>query len=51
MPSERRRESRQNFVGAILGDNLGFWIWREIGFRLPLRYGGYIRLVCHLKRW
>jgi membrane protein YqaA with SNARE-associated domain len=26
-------------AGAILGDNLGFWIGREIGFRLLLRYG------------
>jgi membrane protein DedA with SNARE-associated domain len=32
-------------AGAILGDNLGFWIGREIGFRLLLRYGGYIRLT------
>jgi membrane protein DedA with SNARE-associated domain len=27
-------------AGAILGDNPGFWIGREIGFRLLLRYGG-----------
>jgi membrane protein DedA with SNARE-associated domain len=32
-------------AGAILGDNLGFWIGREIGFRLLLRYGGYVRLT------
>jgi membrane protein DedA with SNARE-associated domain len=30
--------------GAILGDNLGFWIGREGGFRLLRRYGRYIRL-------
>jgi membrane protein DedA with SNARE-associated domain len=32
-------------VGAILGDNLGFWIGREIGLRLLLRYGGYVQLT------
>jgi membrane protein DedA with SNARE-associated domain len=32
-------------AGAIVGDNLGFWIGREIGFRLLLRYGAYIRLT------
>ena len=32
-------------AGAILGDNLGFWIGRGIGFRLLLRYGGYVRLT------
>ena len=32
-------------TGAILGDNLGFWIGREIGFRLLLRYGAYLRLT------
>lgn len=30
--------------GAILGDNIGFWIGREGGFRLLRRYGRYIRL-------
>ncbi len=30
--------------GAILGDNVGFWIGREGGFRLLRRYGRYIRL-------
>ncbi len=29
---------------AILGDNLGFWVGREGGFRLQRRYGRYIRL-------
>jgi len=31
-------------TGAILGDNLGFWIGREGGYRLLHRYGRYIRL-------
>jgi membrane protein DedA with SNARE-associated domain len=31
-------------AGAILGDNLGFWVGREGGFRLLCRYGTYIRL-------
>jgi membrane protein DedA with SNARE-associated domain len=31
-------------AGAILGDNLGFWVGREGGFRLLRRYGPYIRL-------
>lgn len=30
--------------GAILGDNIGFWVGREGGFRLLRRYGRYIRL-------
>jgi len=30
--------------GAILGDNLGFLVGREGGFRLLRRYGRYIRL-------
>jgi membrane protein DedA with SNARE-associated domain len=30
--------------GAILGDNLGFWVGREGGYRLLRRYGKYIRL-------
>jgi membrane protein DedA with SNARE-associated domain len=32
-------------AGAILGDNIAYWIGREIGFRLLLRYGGYIGLT------
>ncbi|GAC1563372.1 MAG: DedA family protein [Ktedonobacteraceae bacterium] len=31
-------------VGAIVGDNLGFWVGREGGYRLLRRYGRYIRL-------
>jgi membrane protein DedA with SNARE-associated domain len=31
-------------VGAIIGDNVGFWIGRELGFALLLRYGPYIRV-------
>lgn len=31
-------------VGAILGDNLGFWVGREGGYRLLRRYGRYIHL-------
>lgn len=27
-------------LGAILGDNIGFWIGREFGYRFLLRYGG-----------
>ena len=32
-------------LGAILGDNIGFWIGREFGYRFLLRYGGYVRLT------
>jgi membrane protein DedA with SNARE-associated domain len=31
-------------VGAIAGDNLGFWVGREGGYRLLRRYGHYVRL-------
>ncbi len=31
-------------IGAILGDNIGFWIGRALGYRLVLRYGRYIGL-------
>lgn len=30
--------------GAIIGDNLGFWIGRELGFPLLLKHGGKIGL-------
>lgn len=29
-------------TGAIIGDNIGFWLGRELGFRLLLRYGRFI---------
>jgi membrane protein DedA with SNARE-associated domain len=32
-------------AGAILGDNIGYWVGREIGFRMLLRYGSYIGLT------
>jgi len=32
-------------AGAVLGDNLGYAIGREIGYRLLLRYGRFIRLT------
>lgn len=31
-------------TGAILGDNVGFWVGREGGYRLLRRFGRYIRL-------
>ena len=31
-------------AGAILGDNIGYWVGREGGYRLLRRYGRYIRL-------
>lgn len=32
-------------LGAMLGDNIGFWIGREAGYRLLLRYGGLLGLT------
>jgi membrane protein DedA with SNARE-associated domain len=32
-------------AGAIVGDNIGYWIGREAGYRLLLRYGRYVRLT------
>jgi membrane protein DedA with SNARE-associated domain len=32
-------------AGAIAGDNIGFWIGREIGYRLVLRFGSYVGLT------
>jgi len=31
-------------AGAILGDNCGYWVGRELGFPLLYRFGRYIRL-------
>jgi membrane protein DedA with SNARE-associated domain len=36
--------------GAILGDNLGYWIGRQGGYRLLRRYGHYLHLdECRVK--
>lgn len=32
-------------IGAIVGDNLGFWIGRRFGYRLLVRYGRLLRLT------
>ena len=32
-------------VGAIVGDTIGYWIGREIGLRMLMRYGSYIGLT------
>jgi len=32
-------------AGAIIGDNIGYWIGREVGFRLLVRYGGFVGLT------
>ena len=31
-------------VAAIFGDNVGYWVGREFGFPLVLKYGRYLRL-------
>lgn len=31
-------------AGAILGDNVGYWVGREFGFPLVYRYGHYLRI-------
>jgi membrane protein DedA with SNARE-associated domain len=31
-------------AGAIIGDNIGFWLGREFGYRLLLRYGRHLGL-------
>src|SRR6195256_21967 len=28
-------------AGAVLGDNIGYWVGREFGYELLLRYGRY----------
>jgi membrane protein DedA with SNARE-associated domain len=32
-------------TGAVLGDNIGYWIGREFGYRLLRRDGGYLGLT------
>lgn len=32
-------------AGAIIGDNIGYLIGRELGFRLLVKYGRYIRMT------
>jgi membrane protein DedA with SNARE-associated domain len=32
-------------LGSIVGDNIGYWIGRELGYRFVLRYGHYLRLT------
>jgi len=32
-------------AGAIVGDNIGYWIGREIGFRVLVRYGSHVGLT------
>jgi membrane protein DedA with SNARE-associated domain len=32
-------------AGAMIGDNLGYWIGRELGFPVLVRYGGYVGLT------
>ncbi len=31
-------------AGAVIGDNIGFWIGREFGYPILLRYGRYVRI-------
>src|SRR5262245_11271029 len=31
-------------TGAIVGDNIGYWLGREFGYRLLIRYGRYLGL-------
>lgn len=32
-------------TGAIVGDNIGYWLGQEVGYRLLLRWGGYLGLT------
>ena len=34
-------------AGAIIGDNIGFCLGRELGYRLVLRYGRFVGLTEH----
>src|SRR5438477_8845933 len=34
-------------IGAILGDNIGYWVGREGGYRLLRRYGHYLHIDEH----
>src|SRR5262245_20369748 len=31
-------------IGAIAGDNVGFWLGRRYGYRLLMRYGAVVRM-------
>lgn len=33
-------------AGAILGDNIGYWIGRKLGYPLVVRYGHFLRLTA-----
>ena len=32
-------------LGAVVGDNIGFWIGRDLGYPVMLRYGRFVRLT------
>jgi membrane protein DedA with SNARE-associated domain len=32
-------------LGAVIGDNAGYWIGRRIGYPILLRYGRYVRIT------
>jgi membrane protein DedA with SNARE-associated domain len=32
-------------AGSVFGSTIGFWVGREFGYRLLLRYGNYLRLT------
>ena len=32
-------------AGAVIGDNIGFWLGREFGYRFLVRYGHHIRVT------
>jgi membrane protein DedA with SNARE-associated domain len=33
------------FAGAVIGDTMGYWVGRTLGFRLLARYGRHIRVT------